>query len=198
MPAAAVNNLNQSVFQLRRLFDEHYHDGESPAYILSTSESLQLDSQLVRVDVDEFRSLAGRLQNPRDSFQATELTRAAIELVRGGFLSDLRYEEWVQPLSDSIHAEIREVLLPLASGSTTSPDLAVRAGVALMTLDEYDESAVVVTAHRLAEAGRRTAARELITRFAKKLQDELDESPSPAINETMKALSVAVRTTTPT
>ena len=30
-PAAAVNSLNQTVFQLRRAIDPDYRDGESPA-----------------------------------------------------------------------------------------------------------------------------------------------------------------------
>jgi ATP/maltotriose-dependent transcriptional regulator MalT/DNA-binding SARP family transcriptional activator len=188
MPAAAVNNLNQSVFQLRRVLDEQYRDGESPSYIITTSDSLQLDSQLVRVDLDEFRAVATRLRSGASGGDFESAARTAVDLVRGGFLADLKYEDWVQPLTDAVHAEVREVLFPLASSTASSPDLAVRAGCALMALDEYDESAVVVTAHQLAQAGRHTAARQLIGRFAKKLQDELDEEPSAAVVAAMKAL----------
>jgi DNA-binding SARP family transcriptional activator len=198
MPAAAVNNLNQSVFQLRRVLDEQYRDGESPSYIMSTSDSLQLDSQLVRVDLDEFRAIATRLRSGIGGRDFESAARTAIDLVRGGFLADLKYEEWVQPLTDAVHAEVREVLFPLASSNASSPDLAVRAGCALMALDEYDESAVVVTAHKLAQAGRHTAARQLIGRFAKKLQDELDEEPSTAVAEAMKVLGCRTTLSTPT
>jgi DNA-binding SARP family transcriptional activator len=67
-----------------------------------------------------------------------------------------------------------------------------------MALDEYDESAVVVTAQKLAQAGRHTAARQLIGRFAKKLQDELDEEPSTAVAEAMKVLGCRTTLSTPT
>ena len=37
-PAAAINSLNQTLFQLRRVIDSSYRDGQSPQYVLSTAE----------------------------------------------------------------------------------------------------------------------------------------------------------------
>jgi DNA-binding SARP family transcriptional activator len=194
-PAAAVNSLNQSVYQLRRILDTSYSDGSSPTYVISGADGLQLDPELVRVDVDEFRALAVRLRTTA-GLDAEALARQAVDLVRGPFLAEIRYEEWVQPLAEAIHAEVRETLLPLASSTTTSPDLAVRAGCALMLLDEFDEAAVVVTARQLASAGRRVAARELIQRFAKRLHAELDEDPSDVLRGVMSVLGLEASTTT--
>jgi DNA-binding SARP family transcriptional activator len=198
MPASAVNNLNQTVFQLRRVIDEQYRDGESPNYIITTSDSLQLDPELVRVDVDEFRSVALRLESRSMSSEYEKLGRAAVDYVKGSYLSDLKYEEWVQPFADATHAEVRQVLFPLASSSAASPDLAVRAGCALMVLDEFDESAAVVTAHQLEVTGRRSAARKLILRFAEKLRSELDEQPSALVAEALKALGIEQEGSSPT
>jgi DNA-binding SARP family transcriptional activator len=194
-PAAAVNSLNQGVYQLRRILDTSYSDGSSPTYVISGPDGLQLDPELVRVDIDEFRALAVRLRTIAGP-DAEALARQAVDLVRGPFLAEIRYEEWVQPLAEAIHAEVRETLLPLASSTATSPDLAVRAGCALMLLDEFDEAAVVVTARQLASAGRRVAARELIQRFAKRLHAELDEEPSDALRGVMSVLGLGASTTT--
>jgi DNA-binding SARP family transcriptional activator len=198
MPASAVNNLNQSVYQLRRALDEQYRDGDSPNYVVSTSEFVQLDPDLVRIDVDEFRLLSTRLALNPGPTEHGRLGHALVDLARGAFLEDLRYEEWVQPVSDAVHAEVREVLLPLASSSSTSPDLAVRAGCALMAIDEFDETAAVVTARQMAQAGRRSAARDLILRFARRLEEELDETPSTSVVETLTDLGAAVPRTSST
>jgi tetratricopeptide (TPR) repeat protein len=57
-PGSAVNNLNQTVFQLRRELDPGYRDGESPQYILSSLDSVQLNTDLVSTDLEEFRHLS--------------------------------------------------------------------------------------------------------------------------------------------
>ncbi len=54
---AAVNNLNQTVFQLRRFIDPDYHGGDSPEYVVSTSEQVSLNPELIHTDLAEIRRL---------------------------------------------------------------------------------------------------------------------------------------------
>ncbi len=174
-PAAAINNLNQAVFQLRRAIDEDYKEGESPQYLVSTGETLQLDADLVTTDLEEFRAIAMRLRDATSASDCQKLAGAAVDLIRGAFLEDLRYEDWVAPVEAAIHAEVRQVLLTIAQDLVPSPDLAIRAAAALIKLDEFDEAAVLAMARALSETGRRAAAREVIVRFARHLHEELDE-----------------------
>jgi len=48
---SAVNNLNQTVFQLRRYLDPSYRQGESPEYIISSAEQVALAPGLVHTDL---------------------------------------------------------------------------------------------------------------------------------------------------
>jgi DNA-binding SARP family transcriptional activator len=187
-PGPAINNLNQAVFQLRRAIDESYREGESPQYLVSTGETLHLDRDLVTTDLDEFRSIASKLRTPVSNVETEMLAARAVDLVRGAFLSDLRYEDWVAPIEASVHAEVREVLLVLAQNMIPTADLAIRAAAALINLDEFDEAAVLAMARALSETGRRAAAREVIVRFARHLHEELDEPLSAELAAIINSL----------
>jgi DNA-binding SARP family transcriptional activator len=179
-PEAALNSLNQSVFQLRRHLDHDYRDRESPSYIMSSGEAIGLDPELVRTDIDEFRA-AGRLLH--ESVEAPARRGAAeamIGLARGEFLTELRYEDWVVDAQASVHAELRLHLLPLARGEIDIPaDLGIRAASALIDLDRFDEEAHLALVDRLLQSGRRSAARDALRRFARLMAREFDEEPTP-------------------
>jgi DNA-binding transcriptional activator of the SARP family len=196
-PAAAVNNLNQSVFQLRRVLNPHHRDGESPQYLISTPDALQLDPELARTDLDDFRAMAARLGSIASPKDRRTTAHAMVDVIRGEFLADLKYEEWMPHIETSIHAEVRDALLPLARGEGDSPDLSVRAACALTLLDEFDESATLAMARQLAATGKRSAAREVVTRFAAKLRDELDEPPSPELSAVLSGFAVGTRPSIP-
>jgi len=169
-PGAAVNSLNQTVFQLRRAIDPAYRDGESPTYIVSTVDSLHLNLDLVRTDLQEFR----RLSIGKTEQNAT--AAALLDLIRGEFLADLKYEDWAARIQTAVHAEVREYLMPMAASvAPPSRDISVRAACALIALDEFDEGAYVAMARQLVESGKRSAARDLITRFAQRLREEFSE-----------------------
>ena len=180
-PGSAVNNLNQTVFQLRRELDPAYRDGESPQYIRSTVDSVQLNVDLVSTDLEDFRRLSARFRET----SSTETRRAiadAIDLIRGEFLSEFRYEDWAGRVQPAVHAEVRESLLGVAAGQfATGADLAIRAGCVLLVLDPFDEAACISLADQQAGSGRRIAARDTIVDFATKLQAELEERPSPEL-----------------
>ncbi len=188
-PAAAINSLNQTVFQLRRLLDPAYRDGRSPLYLISNSEAVQFNSDLVRTDLSEFRRLAARLAASPEGTPAAE---GVLDLIRGEFLSDVRYEDWAWNLATVVHNEVRAVLMPIAAGFVRAdrPELGVRAACALVSLDPLDETAQIAVAERLSATGRRAAGRESLIQFARRAREELDEEPSDALAAAMKRVGV--------
>ena len=178
-PAAAVNSLNQTIFKLRRAIDPDYRDGESPAYIVSTPDVVQLNNELVTTDLEAFRSHLTRF---RESGQRVSDVSSLVELVRGEFLAELRYDDWVARVQTAIHAEVRDALMPVATGMAgISADLSVRAACALVELDAFDEAAHIAMASQLAAAGRRVAARTALKRYAQQLEEDLAEPASPEL-----------------
>jgi len=190
---AAVNNLNQTVFQLRRYIDEDYRGGESPEYVMSTSEQLSLSTDLVLTDLEELRRLPDRLAHG-DWDQRQVAARRAIELIRGEFLGDVRYEAWTASEQMAVHNEVRERLLPIALSAVTGfdIDISTKAASALVALDPFDEQATLALAECLAQSGRRVAARDLVIDFVGRLQAELDEAPSAELAARARLLGAAV------
>ncbi|MEO5986225.1 MAG: hypothetical protein ABIQ23_04335 [Candidatus Limnocylindria bacterium] len=175
---AAINSLNQTVFQLRRHIDPNYRAGASPEYIISSSDSVGLSPELIRTDIDELRRLEVRLSNGSWSERQAVASRIT-RLVKGEFLADLRYESWTSRLQGPVHQFVRSCLLPIAIGSGTSydNDVALSAASALVSIDPFDEAATLALADCLSNGGRRVAARDLLLEFARVMQDELGESP---------------------
>lgn len=190
-PAAAVNSLNQTVFQLRRAIDAEYRDGESAPYLISTVDTVQLNPELVRTDLQEFRRLAS--DGPMTSeASATSL----LDLVRGEFLAELKYEDWAMRIQTAVHAEVRGYLLPIATGARqTTNDLSVRAACALVALDAFDEAAHVAMARQLIASGRRSAARESITSFAHRLEEEFSEPLPTDVAQLVERLGSGLQST---
>jgi DNA-binding SARP family transcriptional activator len=175
-----VNNLNQTVFQLRRELDPSHREGESTPYIISTAESVYLHPDLVRTDVDEVRRLAPRLSDGSMRVRR-EATETILDLVRGEFLLDLRYEPWTPALQVRSHAEIAGYLRPLmnADGVEQSHEVGVRAACARLALDEFDEEAQFALVRQLAASGKRRAAKIAAERYLERLRTDLDEEPTP-------------------
>lgn len=176
---SAVNNLNQTVFQLRRYLEPSYRQGESPEYIVSSSEQIGLAPGLVHTDLQEIRRLADRMSHAGWE-QRHAAAAKAIALVNGEFLADLRYETWATRLQVAVHNEVRSRLLPIALQSHASFDVQVAtdAAAALVSIDPFDEAATLALADCLSRSGRRRAARELLLRFADQVRTEFDEEAS--------------------
>jgi DNA-binding SARP family transcriptional activator len=174
----AVNSLNQSVYQLRRVFDPRYRDGESPPYLVSTTDTVALDPALVITDLQEFREL-GRAFESGESRDVRALGNALVDLVEGDFLAELVYEDWAASFRMAVHAEVRQVLMRFTEDPWLAayPDLGLRAATKLAELDPYDEQAHLGIARCLQAMGRREAARLVVRRFLARLQDELGEKP---------------------
>jgi LuxR family transcriptional regulator, maltose regulon positive regulatory protein len=190
-PNAAVNSLNQTVFQLRRFIDAGYKGGESPEYVISTSDQVGLNPELVHTDLAELRRLPAQLGSA-NWHERHEFASRAIRLVRGEFLADLRYEDWASRQQLAVHAEIREQLLPIARSPATSYEATVsaRAAAAILSLDPFDEEAVMALAESMARSGRRAAAREVIVGFVRRMQIDLELDPSPDLVVAARELGV--------
>ena len=182
---SAVNNLNQTVFQLRRFLDPSYRQGESPEYVTSSAEQISLSSELVHTDLQEIRRLPDRLKRATWE-QRQEVANRAIALVRGEFLADLRYEPWASRLQLRVHNEVRAQLLPIAvhPGVSFNVQVALDAASALVAMDPYDEAATLALADCLSSSGRSVAARELLVRYAEEVRTELDGGASTLGSET--------------
>jgi len=178
-PNSAINSLNQTVFQLRRYIDRAYRGGESPEYLVSTSEQVGLNPELVHTDLSEIRRLPSRL-GVADWQDRQVIARRCVKLVRGEFLADLRYEDWANRQQLTVHGEIRENLLPIALAPITSfdVDVSAQAAAALLNLDPFDEAAILALADCLSQSGRRAAARQVVVDFLRRMQSDLDLDPS--------------------
>lgn len=187
-PAAAVNNLNQAVYKLRRFLDPVFRDGASPTYLLADSETVRLDRDLVRTDLAEVRRLGLRLYHATGQSDQRDAARSILRLARGEVLPELRYEEWMASKQMAIEEELRALLLPIATGkhSAADPLLATQAAAALVEMDPYDEVANLALATQLTVAGRRAAARAHLTRYAKLLDRELDDVPPANVMDLMR------------
>jgi len=179
---AGVNNLNQTVFQLRRYLDPSYRAGDSPDYVISTSDEVKLNNRLVRTDLAEILRLPQRLAGGNGRSRA-EIVGGVVDLVHGDFLGDLRYEDWAARLQLTVHSEVRRRLMPFTDAGTAGigPELSIRAATVLLLLDPFDEPAVLALARAFTASGRRAAARKLISDYIESVQAEFGESPSPEV-----------------
>ena len=193
---AGVNNLNQTIFQLRRELDPSHREGESAPYVISTPESVHLHPDLVRTDVDEVRRQAGRISDG-PLVRRREAAEAVLDLIRGEYLHELRYEPWAAPIQVRVHAELAGYLRPLmhADGVEISHEIGVRASCALLSLDEFDESAHFALIRQLAASGKRRAARVEADRYVERLRTDLDEEPSTDLQALLVSLNVPDRST---
>ncbi len=166
---AAVNSLNQTLFQLRRVIDPGYRDGISPPYVLTTNEAMELNPELVRVDWIE---LTRRLPSSQLDGDASAGMRLAIRMIRGEFLSESVYDDWSTGPRQRIHQAMRASLMPLTTDDSVPADTRAALAECLVVLDEYDETAHIALAKALAASGRRVAALRHLRQLARRLKEE--------------------------
>ena len=183
-PSAAVNNLNQTVFQLRRVLDPAYRDGISPPYIVSSLDGISLNADLVRIDWIDLQRRFSKLG--AGALPADETLEFALSVVRGQYLQESVYEDWSEPPRQRVHQFLRGALLPLVESPSIAATTRVRIGTAVVALDDFDELAHVALGRALAESGRRIAGLNLVRRLAARLEDELSEPPPDGL---VKAIS---------
>ena len=98
-PNSASNNLNQSLFYLRRDIDPWFEDDVSVEYVRLRSDVVSLDPELVTAESVEFLRKA-RLAKSRPPAEAWTV----IESYRGQFSPEFEYEEWAMSWRTRVHA----------------------------------------------------------------------------------------------
>jgi len=177
-PASALNSLNQTVYFLRRVFEEDFRDEVSPGYVGQDGETIWLDGELIdcrsRTCLEIIRSM------PRDP-----TPDGAIELVtnyRGRFALDFAYEDWSSDYRDSLHAAYLRVIehslrLDLDTGHfDRGTFVAERAAEVDPDSEEIQAALVRLYVH----SGAHAAAAEQYAHYANALRDLGLEPPALA------------------
>jgi DNA-binding SARP family transcriptional activator len=189
---SAINSLNQTVFQLRRYLDPTYRGGDSPEYVMSNSDQVSLNEELMHTDLAEIHRMPERTAGADWEHRHGTVSRV-LDLIRGEFLGDLRYEDWASRLRLSVHSDVRRFLLPIAQAGPNEfeTELSIRAATTLLRLDPFDEAAVLALASAMTHSGKRIAARDLVVDYVKRVRHEFDDEPSSQFVSAAGSLGVS-------
>jgi DNA-binding SARP family transcriptional activator len=176
-PTIAVNSLNQTLYFLRRVFEEHYNEDLSPGYVHHDSEVIWLDQELVRSRSVETREFLRGLDLPPSPDQVRRLTI----LYRGRFALDFEYEEWSSAYRDSMHAAYLEVVERAVHDDFESGhyDRAIVTARHALEIEPGAENIEVSLLRLYRVTGAHAAAAEQYAHYASVMRDELGLEPPP-------------------
>jgi DNA-binding SARP family transcriptional activator len=176
-PPDALNSLNQTVYFLRRVLEEHYVDDLSPGYLHHDSDLIWLDSELVTSRSNDCRRLIKSLPPRPTPDQVDVLVRT----YRGRFALDFEYEEWAAPYRDWLHASYLEVVERAVNEDIESGHFDRGIGLARRVLDVDPTAELVeVSLLRLYRAsGAHAAAAEQYSHYASVIREQLGVEPPP-------------------
>jgi len=97
-PDSAINNLNQSLYFLRREIDPWYEDDLSVDYVELQRDLVWLDRDLVSAESADFLAAA-----QRRAMDLSELS-GVVHSYAGQFAPEFEYEEWAMAWRGTIHA----------------------------------------------------------------------------------------------
>ena len=176
-PEVAVNSLNQTIYFLRRVFEEDYSDDLTPGYVHHDSDVVWLDPELVSSRSAECKRLIRDLP-PRPS--PDDVERLTL-LYKGRFALDFEYEDWAATYRDNLHATYLEIVERAVIDDLTSGHYDRGIAVARRALDA-DPSAeqIEVCLLRLYRVtGAHSAAAEQYAHYAAVMREEVGVEPPP-------------------
>src|SRR5712692_2741073 len=174
----AANNLNRTLFILRRVLQPDLESASQSSYIALKDDVLTLNPSSVGwVDVEAFEQLIqlGRQQNHNlDSYNA------ALELYKGELLPDNVYDDWASQRRNSLHKSYVDLLRLVASlyAERASYQQAVSTLLALLRVEPTDEGTQRQLMQLYAHTGERDKAIRLYRQSRQALLDELGVEPS--------------------
>jgi DNA-binding SARP family transcriptional activator/tetratricopeptide (TPR) repeat protein len=174
-PDIAINSLNQTLYFLRRVFEENYSEDLSPGYVHHDSDVIWLDPELVTARSVECRRMVHGFP-PRPS--PDDVERLTL-LYRGRFALDFEYEEWASAYRDSLHAAYLEIVERSVIDDFTSGhyDRGIRIARRALAVDESAEQIEVSLLRLYRVSGAHAAAAEQYAHYATYMRDELGVEP---------------------
>jgi DNA-binding SARP family transcriptional activator len=174
-PDVAGNSLNQTLYFLRRVFEEDYSEDLSPGYVWSDSDLVWLDAELVSTRSTTCRAML-RSFTERPSPEEVELL---VETYVGRFALDFEYEEWATAYRDPLHASYLEVVERAVLDDLDGGHFDRGIAIARRAL-EVDPGAeqIEISLLRLYKAtGAHAAAAEQYAHYAALVREELGVEP---------------------
>jgi LuxR family maltose regulon positive regulatory protein len=130
-PSSASNNLNQSLFYLRRDIDPWYEDDISVEYVSFQSDVVWLDAALCRADSSQFvANVRAAMAKPLDHDSVLSLA----ESYGGQFSPEFEYEEWAMAWRTRVHTQYLQFGNWAINHFVTSADMASARDVAVTVL----------------------------------------------------------------
>jgi DNA-binding SARP family transcriptional activator len=176
-PEIAVNSLNQTIYFLRRVFEETYSDDLSPGYVHHDSDVVWLDSELVSSRSIDCRNLIRELPNQPSPDDVDRLTR----IYKGRFALDFEYEEWAAAYRDPLHAAYLEIVerSVLDDFRTGHHDRGIAIARRALEVDPSAEQIELCLLRLYRVTGAHSAAAEQYAHYAAVMRDELGVEPPP-------------------
>jgi DNA-binding SARP family transcriptional activator len=176
-PDLAQNSLNQTLYFLRRVFEESYVEDLSPGYVRLESDVIWLDEALV-----SSRSIkVGQLLATFSARPTPEDVERLVSLYTGRFALDFEYEEWASAYRDSMHAAYLEIVERSVGDDLLSGHYDRGIGVArrALTVDPAADHIEVSLMRLYRATGAHSAAAEQYAHYATVMRDELGVEPPP-------------------
>jgi DNA-binding SARP family transcriptional activator len=179
-PVDALNSLNQTVYFLRRVLEEHYVDDLSPGYLHHDSDLIWLDTDLV----GSRSNLCRRLIRDLSPTPAPEQVAELVNEYRGRFALDFEYEEWAAHYRDWLHASYLEIVerAVVSDLETGHFDRGIGLARRVLEIDPTAESVELSLLRLYRASGAHAAAAEQYGHYASQVREQLGVEP-PALED---------------
>jgi DNA-binding SARP family transcriptional activator len=176
-PELAVNSLNQTLYFLRRVFEEDYSEDLSPGYVVHDSDLVWLDPGLVTSRSSQCRDL---IRDMPKRPTPEDVERLA-SLYGGRFALDFEYEEWASSYRDSLHASYLEIVERSVSEDlhTGHYDRGIRVARRALEVDPHADQIEVSLLRLYRATGAHSAAAEQYGHYASVMREDLGVEPPP-------------------
>lgn len=174
----AANNLNRTVFILRRVLQPELESAAQSFYLWFKDDFLCLNPASVAwIDADAFEKM---IQLGRQQGHSLDYYNVALELYKGEFLPEDLYEEWTQQRRHILRRQYVEALKQTAALYTqqTAHQKAIATLNTLLHIEPADESAQRDLMRLYFLVGERHEAIRLYQQSSRILREELDVEPS--------------------
>jgi DNA-binding SARP family transcriptional activator len=176
-PVVATNSLNQTLYFLRRVFEEDYAEDLSPGYVHHESDVIWLDPDLVSSRTNECRRLIRAMPVQPSPDDVAHLASTYL----GRFALDFEYEEWAASFREMVHAAYLEVIeRSLLDDMTTGHhERAIAIARRALEVDPGSDQIEVSLLRLYKSIGAHSAAAEQYAHYSSVMRDDLGIEPPP-------------------